>query len=63
MRFDGWPADVRSAVEAAVAEATPVQRQSAAEEDDICHDRLTSAGVEILPASAIDLAAFRRAAG
>jgi TRAP-type C4-dicarboxylate transport system substrate-binding protein len=61
-RFDGWPANIRAAVEAAVAEATPAQRRSAAEEDETCHRQLVDAGVEILSADAIDLAAFRRLA-
>jgi TRAP-type C4-dicarboxylate transport system substrate-binding protein len=62
-RFDGWPADVRAAVEAAVAEVTPAQRRDAAEEDAICHRQLVAAGVEILPAAEIDLAAFRDMGG
>jgi TRAP-type C4-dicarboxylate transport system substrate-binding protein len=62
-RFDAWPAEVRAAVETAVAEVTPAQRRDAAEEDDICHRQLVAAGVEILSPDAIDLAAFRSLAG
>jgi TRAP-type C4-dicarboxylate transport system substrate-binding protein len=58
-RFDAWPSEVRAAVEAAVAEATPVQRQEAAEEDEACHLQLVKAGVRILGPRDIDLAAFK----
>jgi TRAP-type transport system periplasmic protein len=61
-RFDGWPADVRTAVETAAAEATPAQRRDSAEEDDICRHQLVAAGVQILDPAAIDIAAFRRSA-
>jgi TRAP-type C4-dicarboxylate transport system substrate-binding protein len=61
-RFDGWPADVRAAVETAVAQATPAQRLDSAEEDDICRRQLVASGVEILAPGAIDIAAFQRLA-
>jgi C4-dicarboxylate-binding protein DctP len=61
-RFDAWPSVVRTAVEDAMAEATPIQRHDAAEEDRACHLQLTQAGVEILGPQDIDLAAFKRLA-
>jgi C4-dicarboxylate-binding protein DctP len=61
-RFDGWPSEVRSAVEAAAAAATTAQRRDAATEDEDCHRTLLAAGVDIVPASGIDRAAFLRAA-
>jgi TRAP-type C4-dicarboxylate transport system substrate-binding protein len=63
VRFDAWPAEVRGAVEAAVAAATSAQRQDAAAEDDLCHRHLLADGVEIVPALEIDRVAFERAAG
>jgi C4-dicarboxylate-binding protein DctP len=61
-RFDRWPPEIQAAVQAAAAVATAAQRMAAATEDDACHRRLASDGVEIIPASGIDRAAFRRAA-
>jgi len=62
-RFDGWPPGVQAAVHAAAAEATVAQRLAAAAEDDVCHRRLVADGVEIVPPSGLDRAAFLRAAG
>lgn len=62
-RFDGWPPEVRSAVEAAATAATTAQWRDAATEDDLCHTRLMAEGVQVLTAADIDLAAFKAAAG
>jgi hypothetical protein len=50
-------------VAAAAADATAAQRQWAIEEDALCLARLRHDGVAIVPAEAIDFAAFRAAAG
>ena len=57
------PAEVQAAVHAAAADATAAQRLAAEMQDDVCHRRLTAEGVEIIPAAALDRAAFMRAAG
>jgi TRAP-type C4-dicarboxylate transport system substrate-binding protein len=62
-RFDAWPQNVRAALVAAAAKATAMQRREAAEEDAICFERLSVAGVEIVTASELDRAAFAMAAG
>ncbi|MGH6912817.1 MAG: TRAP transporter substrate-binding protein DctP, partial [Geminicoccales bacterium] len=60
-RFAGWPAHVREAVLQAIAEATCAQRRLAVEEDAACLARLRADGVELVPAEAIDRAAFAAA--
>jgi TRAP-type C4-dicarboxylate transport system substrate-binding protein len=62
-RFNGWPPEIKAAVEAAATDATAAQRLAAAAEDDACHRRLAAEGVEIIPASGLDRAAFLRTAG
>jgi C4-dicarboxylate-binding protein DctP len=62
-RHDRWPDDVRVAVQAAAAAATAVQRREAADEDELCHDRLASEGVQFVSGGELDRAAFERAAG
>ena len=62
-RFDAWPPEIQAAVDAAAAEATAAQRLLAAAEDEACHRRLVAEGVEIIPASGLDHAAFLHAAG
>jgi TRAP-type C4-dicarboxylate transport system substrate-binding protein len=62
-RHDGWPADVRAAVQAAAAAATAVQRREAAAEDDLCRHRLVAEGVRFVSGGDLDRAAFERAAG
>lgn len=58
--LQAWPAGVRDAVALAAREATLAQRRLAAEEDAQCLARLREAGVEIIPAEAIDLDAFKQ---
>ena len=62
-RFEGWPDDVRDAVQNAAAAATATQRRRAAAEDDICARRLAAEGAEIIEACDLDRAAFQQAAG
>jgi TRAP-type C4-dicarboxylate transport system substrate-binding protein len=62
-RFNGWPPEIKAAVQAAATDATAAQRLAAAAEDDACHRRLAAEGVEIIPASGLDRAAFLRTAG
>lgn len=57
-RFEAWPADVRSAVDAAMAAATSLQRRLAAEEDEICLAQLVADEVEVTRAGQFDRAAF-----
>ena len=59
--LEGWPPRVRDAVVAAAAEATRLQRELAAQEDAQCLSTLNAAGVEVVPAEAIDLPAFKQA--
>jgi TRAP-type C4-dicarboxylate transport system substrate-binding protein len=61
-RFDGWPAELRAAVEAAAGAATMAQRIDAAAEDEACHRSLVADGVAIATAAEIDRVAFQRAA-
>jgi C4-dicarboxylate-binding protein DctP len=60
-RFDGWPADVRAAVEAAAVAATLAQRRDADAEDNLCYRRLIAEGVDIIPAKGLDRTAFEQA--
>ena len=62
-RFNGWPPEIQAAVHAAAAEATTAQRLAAAAEDAACHRRLAAEGVDIVPPTGLDRAAFLRAAG
>jgi TRAP-type C4-dicarboxylate transport system substrate-binding protein len=57
-RFAAWPADVRNAVEAAMAAATALQRRLAAEEDAACLAQLLAEGVHVTRADQFDRAAF-----
>jgi TRAP-type C4-dicarboxylate transport system substrate-binding protein len=50
---------LRAGVLAAAADATVAQRQWAVDEDAQCLERLRTAGVAVVPAEEIDLAAFR----
>jgi TRAP-type C4-dicarboxylate transport system substrate-binding protein len=59
--FEALAPAARSALLAAAAAATVVQRQWAIEEDALCLKRLAAEGVAIVPAEEIDLAAFRAA--
>jgi TRAP-type transport system periplasmic protein len=61
--FEALAPATQGAVRAAAAAATTAQRQWAIEEDALCLERLRQEGVAIVPAEAIDLAAFRAAAG
>lgn len=63
VRFDGWPAEVRTAVADAAAAATTAQWSEAAAEDELCGRQLLAEGVQIVPAAEIDRGAFERAAG
>ena len=63
VRYDGWPPDVKGAVQAAAAKATLQQRREAAAEDDICRQRLVAEGVQFVAGSDLDRAAFERNAG
>ena len=47
----------------AAADATAAQRQWAIDEDALCLERLEAEGVKIVPAEAVDFAAFRAAVG
>jgi len=62
-RHDGWPADLRGAVQAAAGTATMVQRREAALEDGVCHRRLAAEGVQFVAGRDLDRAAFERIAG
>jgi len=62
-RFDGWPAEVRAALDAAAALATSAQRREATAEDGLCYDRLLADGVQFTSGRDLDRAAFERAAG
>jgi TRAP-type C4-dicarboxylate transport system substrate-binding protein len=57
-RFDAWPAEVRDAFRAAIAPATRLQRDLAAQEDIDCLALLQKDGCEIVAGDAIDRAAF-----
>jgi TRAP-type C4-dicarboxylate transport system substrate-binding protein len=62
-RFDGWPAEVRTAVATAATVSTAAQRKDAEAEDEVCLRRLVDDGVDVIPADDIDRAAFVAAAG
>jgi TRAP-type transport system periplasmic protein len=59
--FDRLGAALQSELQAAAADATAAQRQSAIDEDALCLEQLRRGGVAIVPAAEIDLAAFRAA--
>ena len=61
-RFDGWPPEVRAAVQAAASLATAAQRRDAAAEDELCHRSLLADGVQFVAGNELDRAAFERAA-
>ncbi|MEP4377835.1 MAG: TRAP transporter substrate-binding protein [Alphaproteobacteria bacterium] len=56
--WDGWPDDVRAAVEAALAAATPAQRGFAAGDDEEIAVKLADAGNELIDLSEDERAAF-----
>jgi TRAP-type C4-dicarboxylate transport system substrate-binding protein len=59
--LEALPPAMQSALLAAAADATTAQRQWAIAEDALCLERLRQDGVAVVPAEAIDLAAFRAA--
>ena len=59
--FENWSADARRLICAAAQIATSAQRRFAANEDVDCLARLRDDGCQIVPADAIDLAAFKAA--
>ena len=59
---EGWPPDVRAAVEAAVAEATIAQRRFAEDDDTICAKALRDDGVTLVELTQAERAAFETAA-
>jgi tripartite ATP-independent transporter DctP family solute receptor len=59
--FEGLTPALQAALRSAAADTTAAQRQWAIEEDALCLQRLRADGVAIVPAEAIDLAAFRAA--
>ena len=61
-RYDAWPDDVRTALGEAVGLATAQQRREAEAEDEVCRERLTADGVEILDSADLDRDAFIAAA-
>jgi len=56
--WDAWPEDVRTAVQAALAEATPAQRGFAAGEDDEMKARLDPAKNELIELTEAERAEF-----
>jgi TRAP-type C4-dicarboxylate transport system substrate-binding protein len=60
-RYDALPPVVRDALHAAAATATAAQREFAVAEDVRCRAIIDAAGVAVVPASAIDVAAFKAA--
>jgi TRAP-type C4-dicarboxylate transport system substrate-binding protein len=56
--WDGWPDDVRAAVEVALAEATPAQRAFAAGDDEEIAAKLEAAGNELIDLTDDERAAF-----
>lgn len=56
--WDAWPDDVRAAVEAGLAAATPAQRGFAAGDDAEIADKLKAAGNELIDLTAEERAAF-----
>ncbi|HET9902562.1 MAG TPA: TRAP transporter substrate-binding protein [Xanthobacteraceae bacterium] len=61
-RYDALPRDLQEALRSAAAEATEAQRAFAQAEDAQCRAVIDAAGVGILEAEEVDLAAFRAAA-
>ena len=59
--WDGWPDDVRAAVEASLAEATPAQRALAASDDEDSAAKLGAAGNELINLTDDERAAFAAA--
>ena len=59
--FDGWPDDVRAAVDAAAALATKAQRGFAVAEDADMMERLAAEGIQPLSLSDAERAAFEDA--
>jgi TRAP-type C4-dicarboxylate transport system substrate-binding protein len=59
-RFDGWPANLQAAVQAAAAIATSAQRRDAAAEDEFWYHRLIAEGVQFVSTDDLDRAAFER---
>lgn len=59
--YEGWPALVRTAVDAAVREATMAQRSFAADEDGACIAQLVADGVSVVTADEVDREAMRAA--
>lgn len=53
-----WPADIRSAVELALAEATVHQRRFAEEDDSVCYRALVEDGCELITLSDDERATF-----
>jgi TRAP-type transport system periplasmic protein len=60
-QYQGWPADVRAAVDAAAKEATAYQRQLAAAEDAEIMKKLDPAKNEVIELTAAERAAFVKA--
>jgi len=56
--WDAWPEDVRNAVQAALAEATPAQRGFAAAEDEAIKSRMDPGQNELIELSEDERAAF-----
>ncbi|MGB0570841.1 MAG: TRAP transporter substrate-binding protein [Alphaproteobacteria bacterium] len=56
--WDAWPDDVRTAVEAALAAATPAQRGFAAADDEEIANKLTAAGNDLIDLTEDERAAF-----
>ena len=61
-RYDALPAEKRAALDAAARDSEAAQRALAIAEDTECLRVLAGAGVAVVPADQIDLAAFRLAA-
>ncbi len=59
---EGWPPDIRTAVEAAVSEATKQQRRFAEEDDEICAKALAADGVTLIELAEDERRAFAEAA-
>jgi len=55
---ENWPAEVRSVVRAAIAEATTAQRKFAEQDDEICSKALIAEGVTLVTVSAGERRAF-----
>lgn len=59
--FAGFSPEERAGIDAAIADATAVQRALAAAEDEECLALLTADGAEVIGPEALDLGAFRSA--